>query len=906
MLTSLLLPALLVSMPHGMDRSAAAEAEHQITQVQAELEDLRRRLNQSGAEKQLDREKAVGSLLLMRDPDAHRILQEALQRPADPGLRLYILDELAKRWAQPQDPVFGTAGDDEGATARRMQLLRDYTRVFVPFVQSATGEQADSPARALEEEVITCLRDAIAQQEARAILTGLIEGTDPEKEPGLLTSAIYVALRTEDMQMIPVVAPFLDHEVLGQPTRDALQEMLYLDRPFASREDLDGWWDENGSKTYFAVTREAAREKTRRLRDIAAGYEQRLRARGQQLVRAHALTDPVAWSELQSLVFADQLPPAEQQAYLETLQVALRQAVQRRPELGGDLAARRRFEAGLHLAWSESRDLRRGPLLECLAYVSQSEDPAESRERTQLALQSGLATPVVAGERTAALRGIVRFPSKPNFGAVLDAAAQIHADGDREGLSTVLAVLASSVWGRPDGSREDRLVEFLGGVLRDPELGVELKDAALNQISRAGDSEDLAARWFGILANDVLPAERGQPRPVRLRSMGVLYDLMGSRSVEYSQLVVGLFADPDVEVRKRAANWAKNLSSSQLDAEAQEEWARLVVVRASQALETERDPGVVHELVRCMVDLTGAPKSNSVGRLAALADFASTADPQRPALEQELVEGLLEIGTTPGVEGGVWTNVGQALLRLGRRDAVRAILAGQDLASLAQDRQSPQTQVAMELVVGAAALRTVGGAWDPGEAQQVVDAFAILSEGVAGEALATSRSRTLRVAALVELGSWDAVVQHGGAALADAAVPLEPGELQLVRNGMVRAHLEAGKLKEAEDLLPEFQRSERAEVSLLRLDLAERYVRSTPPSGSAAIRVVQPILDLGDARFGPSRQAFLIRADARLLEEGTGAEVFQALQERADWFDESVEKGLRDRYAALVERAGNS
>ena len=59
---------------------------------------------------------------------------------------------------------------------------------------------------------------------------------------------------------------------------------------------LDGWWAANGSKTYFAVTREAAREKTRRLRDIAAGYEQLLRARGQQLVRAHALTVPAAWT----------------------------------------------------------------------------------------------------------------------------------------------------------------------------------------------------------------------------------------------------------------------------------------------------------------------------------------------------------------------------------------------------------------------------------------------------------------------------------------------------------------------------------------------------------------------------------------------------------------------------------
>lgn len=865
--------------------------------VQDDLEALRRALLQPGEGARAEREGAIDQLLLRRDALAHGVLARSLHDGDDrDGRGRFLLDNLARRLVLAADPVFG----DEKV---RAAVLDPYFDAWLrPF---AEGEQGlgDRSTPEFRAATLRCFR-VLTFRERSQQLERISQGADFER----VRAALLLAGRSRDLGLGPWIAERLDHRELAATARQALSDLTFVKESFADRAAFLDWQATHRGIDYVQLAEDAAREAAAAVRSVREETAAIVIERTTRLVAALARAEAPDWKAIQQeLLRAD--PPALTIACAGALRDVLADRVSLTPRPAGNGADRLELTRNVRelLVLREDRQDQYAVLLEVMAYLTVRDDAAQraATEEKLIAALGPRAQPVV---RRAALRGLRRFPSIDNRGAVLRAIEAAVATSDAATVAAGLECLAAATWTAPDQKDADRprWIETLGRVLTIPRIEATLAEAAL-QVAIVRDGT-------GALVADVYPLLLEIAGDVRrdatLRSLVVkrlvAFATDDERSDRWIDLSLRLLGDPDAGLRRLAAAQFASLPESSM--KKREQWTADFVRAAAVRVIEETDEAVLRELCAVMVAAADQPaQTESVLTALAVAATRFAADPAQPGAEARqkvLAEQLRVLGVSRSRTRAEWIAVGRALLVLRARDPLRTVLERQDAIKLAADSKEPGVADAMQLYVGAARLDDGRSPWRDRatEADELRRAFDALDR--LGVAIGDARDVELRIAALESLGRGSelaAVVERG------VALPgLSPETQANWRATQARMLIEQSAYDEAARALRALDATGVGNGKALDLwtSLAQRRLATGDPSGAAAI--LADVLTRTPAETPAWCPRFLLSIEARLAVDAPPRESLLAeLRSAAARFAEGATTPEHaTKYRELLGRCG--
>ncbi len=873
-----------------------------------ELEALRRALSQpGGGEARREREAAIDALARRREPEAHALLAAVVRRGDDAdGTAAYVLRALDRAVAQPAGTVFADPKLRE--IVLRIHLA-EIVRLFAADPPMLPVE-ASAPLVPLARRFLARLSFLDRRDRFEEIVAG-------DGDAALARAALRAAGASRDVALAGFLADRLDDPVLAPAARAALADLTFAEQEFSDRESFDAWLAEHRDADYLELVEQAARRGGQRLAEQRRDAERGFVEQTSKLIRALTLAEVPDWSRIGAELSAS--PSEEGTAlYLGVLRDTLAARVDAGGKLGGTQQDRQELARGLRLRLEGLTDQPSSYALhlETLAYLAVRDDAAQ-RAAVEAALREALAS----GEpqvRRAGLRGLRSFPSASARVSVVAAAAQSLASDDAETLAAALLCLAAPGWTAPgdeDPGREDWLL-LIRDVLRRAELEPRLRERALDLAVLRDGGDRLSDAAYAILVGFA-----GDPAgDVSLRKQAVLRLLAfarePARAETYVHTVLALLEDPDVSMRRVAAHQLAAVPEATQARRA--EWLRQIVDRASARFAEETDAAVQRELLDAMLAVADLPEVGAqvLAELVALGESLAQRNSSEDAGRRDLVvEGLRILGVSRARDTRAWLGAARALVGLGHRDAVRAVLDRRVVAQESDVEDLPETERAaavvdaLKLRIAAARLRPNGQKWieSPDEADAVRVAFERLDAlGVPPQVPGES---ALRVQVLAALGRPSEVVDFANRVLSAEGDALAADERVTVLRTMILAQLDLATFDAAEKRLFEFEGLSMSPAAVL--DLTFRLAQKRLAAGQAVLSV--PLANkvlAATVETDPSwADRFLLWAEARWAAdpEGERAGLRDELTRRKDRFvGESADAARRARFEQLQSAVDGS
>lgn len=866
-----------------------------------ELEALRRALSQpGGGEARREREAAIDALARRREPEAHALLAAVVRRGDDAdGTAAYVLRALDRAVAQPAGTVFADPKLREIVLRIHIAEIVRLFAVDPPML----AEEASAPLVPLARRLLARLSFLDRRDRFEEIVAG---GGDE----ALARAALRAAGASRDVALAGFLAERLGDPALAPAARAALAELTFAEEEFADRASFDAWMAEHRDADYLELVELAARRGGQRLTEQRREGERRFVEQTSKLIRAMTLAESPDWSRIGAELAAS---PSEEgtAVYLGVLRDTLAARVDAGGKLGGTLQDRQELarELRLRLEGLADQPTSYALHLETLAYLAVRDDAAQ-RAAVETALRDAL-TSAEPRVRRAGLRGLRSFPNASARASVVAAAAQSLADGDAETLSAALVCLAAPGWTAPaddDAGREDWLL-LIRDVLRRAEFEPRLRERALDLAVLRDGSDALSDAAYAILVGYA-----GDPAgDVSLRKQALLrlmaFTRDPGRAETYVHTVLALLEDADVSIRRVAAHQLATVPEATQARRA--EWLRQIVDRAAARFVEEVDAAVQRELLDGMLAIADQPEVGAqvLAQLVAVAGSLAERNSSDDAGRRDLVvEGLRILGVSRARDTNAWLGAARALVVLGSRDSVRAVLDRRavvqesDVEDLPEAERADAVVAALKLRIAAARLRPASQKWieSPEEAELVRAAFERLEAlGVPAQGPGDA---ALRVQVLTALARPAEVVDFANRVLSAEGDALAIEERVAVLRGTILAQLELATFDAAEKRLFEFEGLSMSPAAVL--DLKYRLAQKRLAAGQAALAV--PLCDkvlAATVETDPSwPERFLLWAEARwgADPEAERAALRDELERRADRFvGENADAARRARFEQL-------
>ncbi|MFO1052779.1 MAG: hypothetical protein U1F36_11245 [Planctomycetota bacterium] len=885
--------SLTTQAPESRPQDAARPA------PQDDLENLRRALQQPGAGARSEREGAVDALLLRRDLLAHQVLARTLRDGDDPdGRGRFVLDNVARKLAQPADPVFG----DERV---RVLVLPAWIDAIALLFVEGDNPPVPSSTPELRDLAMRCVR-ALSFKERRTEL----DRVAASRELTTVRAALRIAGRSRDLGLGAWLAERLTDPDLVVAARQALAELTFVEEPFVDKAAFDTWFFLNKSADYVQLAEDAARranDAVRRVRDDLQGQFVTQTAR---LVAAMARAENPDWKSISAETLRT-TPASLTVACLRALRDALGDRAVT-SKLGGIVSDRQEFARALRelLARSDERPADYALVLETMAYLAVKDD-ATQRGLTEERLVAALQRPD-AEIRRAALRGLRRFPSPANREAVLAAIDAALASGDVLTDVEALACISSASWSAPEPAAPERAhwVSTLGHVLETPGLDATLAERALQVAVMRDSAGNLVDELFPVLIAVAANAQRdGAARRLVAQRM-VAFARDDERADRYFDLVVGMLDDSDVNLRRFAA--AQLGSMPDVGRTRREAWDLRVVAASTRRLAVETDEVALRELcARLLSDSEQEVLAESVIQGFAAAVHTVAADPQAAGAETRrkvLADSLKVLGSVRTRKLAEWVVAGKALQELRAREELRKLLEQHDITNqpLTEPRD-PALVDALQLVIAAARLEKSTASWRGlPEAEEVRRAFDLLEK--CKVAITAPADIELRLRVLRDLDRGVELATAVRTALQIPGLPVETRVNVLIAgiNNDLRDGSLPADLDDADRLLRDLDQT--GSVNGRSLDLWSTLARRRFDAGDVAnaSRIAGDVLARTAADAPSWRERFLFSMETRVAATDTTARepLLLELRARADQFGGETAHELTDRYHALLKTCG--
>lgn len=863
-------------------------------EVQDDLDSLRRRLMQPGEGARAEREGAIDQLLLRKDLPAHEVLARSLHDGDDQdGRGRFLLDNLARRLVLAADPVFG---DDRV----RATLIDVYVDAWLrAFADGEAGPGARSTP-AFRTAVERCFRALSYRERAQQL-----ERVGASTSPAVLRAALLLAGHSRDLGLAPWIAERLESRELGLAARQALSDLTFVAEPFADRAAFDAWQAIHRGKDYVQLAEEAARDTASAVLRVREERDALDIERSARLVAALARAEQPDWKQI-----GNELLRSAPQGLTVACAAALRDVLAERmspsSKPAGNGTDRLELTRNIRtlLGLREGSSAEYALLLETMAYLAVRDD-AQQRAETEERLLTALDARAPSEVRVAALRGLRRYPSYANRGAVIAAIEIAAAANDAATLAAGLDCLAFATWTAPDERDGDRArwVETIGRVLSMPRLDAKLAESAL-QVAAMRDS---GGKLVGEIFPRLLEIAGDVQRESTLRSLVVkrlaAFATVDDRADRYVALALRLVADPDVALRRLAARLFAALPESSV--KQRELWIAEFIRAADARLAIETDESVLRELGAVMVAAAEQPAHSeavlSAFATAARSLAAGTAASAGDARTRILAEQLGVLGRGRARTRAEWTSAGLALLNLGARKDLRTVLDEQGAIKLA-DSKEPGVAAVMQLYIGAAHLEDGRSPWRDRlvEADELRRAFDALDRlGAAGS---DPKDVELRLDVLEALASQKDIVEVVERGLTLPKLPLETQANWRARQA--QAQIEQSAYDEAAAALRALDATGLGNGRALELWtlLAQRRFATGDPA--AAARILNDVLARTPAEAAAWCPRFLLSIEVRLAADaGQRAALLTELRTHAERFREGqVAPELVNRYRELLAR----
>lgn len=854
-----------------------------------ELAALAAALHEPGPEAASRRQGAIFALLLRKDSPAHEVLQRAVLDPQSvAGCAQSILESLAVRIGQPQDPVFG----DAEARARLVPLWgRVLARVFV-----AEGEEPGAlpNAAALRGPALDGLRSLGVRERAQ-----LLEALAAAEPSGLRRAALRMAGESRDVTLGAFLADRLGDSQLADTARGALARLTFVAEPFADRAAFERWQADHAKLTYLELAERAALDAQRHLEDARRAADARALDLRLQLVRALARTQSTDWRALSAATLGD----GDGRETLAALCGELAGRVLGGEDLGGVVQDRVDFAAALagRLDAGE-RPGEQALLLEALAYVSPG-GPAGPPPEVVARLRAGLLSSDVAVRR-AALRGMRRVPTETGRGWVVEAARQARVERDNDTLTGALECLRAPGYRAPSAEAADRAawIAVLGEILRDGRAAPGIRERALDVAILRDGTRGPVAELFDVL----LEVSRDDAAPIALRKLTVprlmLFATDPASASRYVDALLGLLEVADPALRRVVAEQVATLP----DGPTQElgEWRKRVVRKLSERILFDDDDRVGRRMIETLLSFAGEELAigQVVGEFVAVAQrLSAVQDSSLQAWRRHaVVDALRVLSLDPRLDLANLLRLGEGLVALRAREGLLQLLERSELARA--DATDGTALARARLIVAAADLAPDPLDWTGREAEaaRVVAAVDLLRRQSGAEPPA--EQAVLQLEAICATGDSERTLQRGAELVAGPSLssPLR-ARVEFVR---ARAHLARGELAEAARALLSLEATDELPVAAVDLWLELARARLAAREFTAAAELADRLLPRLADRPVRWRACFLLACEARLLGGGPSAALAADLDAHAPRFrTEATPAADRDRFESLLQRA---
>lgn len=759
-----------------------ADLPAQIANGQGEdLARLQAMLGQPGADGREARETAVGRLVTMSIPAAHRILQQTLvlERDVD-DLRGSILNALRQQLRALPAQQFGGAQADV-----RREIVTGYVAVLSRFWRKL-GEEGDTadPIRSGARAVLQRLHPRELEESLRTLLAA---GSQQDRVALLRTVA--------DLQqtcLAPMLSEFVENEEreVGEAARTALRLLTFHDGEFATRAQFAEWYATHRDIPYVDLAERAARDAERR---AARAREEQDRIRidaAREFVRAHTSRKPgIDWTAIQARTLVDD--PAVVDACLELLSQALAGGLP--PD--DSVLPRQAFCRSLLQRWRAvpgDQVRRRSLLLEVAACIARPEESELAGEIVGLLInQLDARTPE---QQVAALRGLRRFPSVESRVRVVRFATEAMKRGPagRQPLEAAIRTLASRTaprWFAPGDADPDKgeWLALIQQLCRSAEWS-ELREVTL-QLTLSLDARDQRLpEVFTILLD--LAKDRNLDSKFRSTCLIHLQGWRDQQALAESWVAAmrALLDDQAPEVRQLAAESLARLT--EVVDPRRSTWIAGTIVTLRDRMRTEPVPNVLRALVDCMQACGREPQmpEKAIGALnVVLGDLGSPIPQEHQFRLEPLLGALATIASDPRADRGQWLGACRFLEMFEKRQSLRLVLQNHAAIDLAKDVSSAdggtaeRAREAMLWTIRTALLKAPKEPWTGSdeltrEARDVRVAFGALDSLEESQRLDEPRHRLLRLEVELACGKFQDAAQRASGWLAGlTTTPAVPG-----------------------------------------------------------------------------------------------------------------------------------
>ena len=270
-----------------------------------DLERLRSQLAQPGPEGSDARETAVEQLLSSSDERAHQILAARLSDAVDTdGVRLQVMQALARRLINPLDPVFGQRPETAEV---RGKIVRRYVQTLVGFWVGEVDGDGLLPPDPLRDVARQCIV-RLPASELSAGLRAIVQA--PDAQPPARIAALRTAGDSQSLQQGLFLADFVEaaDPAIQEAAREALRHLTFVEAPFERKEQYQAWHKQNGSRRYLDLAEEAARAVATRARQFRVQLTAQRRDDAAEYVRAVTeRRNGTDWAAVQSRVLGDEV-----------------------------------------------------------------------------------------------------------------------------------------------------------------------------------------------------------------------------------------------------------------------------------------------------------------------------------------------------------------------------------------------------------------------------------------------------------------------------------------------------------------------------------------------------------------------------------------------------------------------
>lgn len=859
-----------------------------------ELDRLREDLFQPGPEARQRREVAIERLLGNERPEAHLVLQQALRRGDDADqVSRTILRDLARKFANPQDPVFGVVGRNADQLKSRGAIVRSYLPILAKWLGEAAAPREGAPREAFAQ-VRACLLAMPLRERLEGFQQLLADG-DAE----VRRSAVHAAAECRDPGLARLVAEFLEDPLLGSDARRAIERITFA-RDLRTKKDFEAWADAQQGRTYVDLAEDAARGALDTLDEVRRSADERLAAAVGVLLETLVAREPVDWKLVRQWLLNGN-PPAVLRAGARRLHAAL----DREPRFSGVAADRLALldEVLRRIEGDPGGDLH--PLFLELAALLVAPGEAEPREKVQQRLRAGLESKVVPVQR-AAIAGLARFPSPQHRTLVVRAARAAMAERRLEVVGAALATLAARDFPAPEPNDPDLepWCELLRMAVREAGIEARQRSLALQVLVQRDVHGQVAPRAVDLLFE--LAADAQIESVVREQALVRLSALSAERGPgeRYAQLLAGLLADNDARLRLQAAQLLAKLG--------EDGWSVRLAERVRERLLGEADEPTLKALVEAIKrragQTGGAEPSLQMLTQALQALHLEGRNQGASARRALLADALTTLAATQGTPPTLWVQAGEVLVLLQGRENLRYLLARQKPAGLpaGDQEQDELAQRALQLVPAAALLKPRDVPWSAHaeEAEEVLAALAALEKGGAGAD--RIEWRMLRLEILSGLERATQALELAQSLLRAGERSLTPEQRVTAQWVVAQANTRIGELDAALAALQALPREVQVEPrsQALQEELARALLTKT--RNEEAARLAEQVLLATDARSPRWAERFLLSIEARFAAEpARRAELLRRLDARAEQLTR-VPEDLRRRLDECRKRLNGS